>query len=784
MKKFFFVSMLAVMAVALLAGTALAKVAIVKGDNIDLMLKTYKMNTDRTFMQGRTIGRKMDVIAAEWTKESEEYIGKLTREAIELAGDFPVKRGDVVLIKPNAVISFTDFWKMWTYAPALSKDPVKMQAQVTDPRIVREIAIMAHEAGARRIVIGEASNAGHALAGLQGYGYNHMVEDLASLGINVELLDFDDPVSSPPVWVKTKGLCNDEYAIPKIVAEEADVLINVPNPKSHTVAGITASLKLVTVGLMPAPVYGTFKLAAPHLKFSEWTVDINTIRKKSGKGTILVDYTVQDALVIGEAEQGAVGPDTFPVPMGLIVAGPGALEPDVVMTAIMGFNPQNYGQFRLSEDHGLGSADLTQIEVVGRKISEVREKVNAPMHAWRWPAEGAGILAWDNAYDPPAFRGPEKARVGIVKAANMDLALNTIGMNTDRTFMQGCWIGRKGDIIRAEWTKESEAYIGKLTREAIELAGNWPVKKGNVVYIKPNLVNSFIDMFEGQSVTSPEQQAHVTDVRIVREIVKMAWESGAKKIIIGEGTRSGADSASLAHWGYYVIAKELKGQGINVVIEPIGESPYTWVKTKGFCNKEMAIPTSVAKEVDVLISVPQMKCHTIAGTSLSLKNITIGLPTHKVYGTFKLALPHMKFVELTMDMCTIRKKNGRGTQIIDYTVVDALWAGEGEQGGAWGGPGSFPVAMGLIIAGSDALATDCVTTAVMGFNPMNYGQYREAPKYGLKGTNDLSKIKVVGKSIKEVQEKLVAPMHSWRWPDEAMRNVKWDEIWPLPAGVE
>jgi uncharacterized protein (DUF362 family) len=290
-------------------------------------------------------------------------------------------------------------------------------------------------------------------------------------------------------------------------------------------------------------------------------------------------------------------------------------------------------------------------------------------------------------------------------------------------------------------------------------------------------------MFEGQSVTSPEQQAHVSDVRIVREIVKMAWESGAKKIIIGEGTRSGADSASLAHWGYYVIADELKAQGINVVVEPIGESPYSWVKTIGLCNKKMAIPTSVAKEVDVLISVPQLKCHTIGGTSLSLKNITIGIPTHKVYGTFKLALPHMKYVELTMDMNTIRKKNGKGTMMIDYTVADGLWAGEGDQGGAWGGPGSFPVAMGVIIAGSDALATDCVTTAVMGFNPNNYGQYREAPQHGL-GTNDFSKIKVVGKSIKEVQEKLVPPMHSWRWPDEAMRNIAWDEIWPLPAGVE
>jgi uncharacterized protein (DUF362 family) len=782
MKRIFSLGIMVALVIGLMSGTAFAKVAIVKADNIDLCINTYKMNTDRTFMQGRTAGHKMDVICAEWTKESEDYIGKLVREAVELAGDFPVKSGDVVLIKPNTVISFIDFWKMWGYAPALSKDPVKLQAQTTDPRVVREVCKLAHEAGASRIVIGEASNAGHALAAMQGYGYNHMVDSLAQEGIKVELLDFDDPVASPPVWVKAKGLCNEEYAIPKIVAEEADVVINVPNPKCHTVAGITNSLKLCTVGLMPAPVYGTYKLAAPHLKMQEWTIDINTLRKKGGTGSTLVDYTVTDALVIGEAEQGGVGPDTFPVPMGLIVAGPGALEPDVVMTAIMGFNPHNYGQFRLAEQYGLGTADLRKIQVVGKKISEVREKIAAPMHAWRWPSEGGGILAWDNAYNPPAYTGPEKARVGIVKAGNMDLALNSIKLNTDRTFMQKPRASHKKDVIKVEWSKESEVYIGKLTREAVELAGNWPVKKGNVVYFKPNLVNSAVDMMEGQSVTPPEQQAHVTDVRIIRELCVMAWESGAKKIYIGEGTRSGADSASLSHWGYYQIADELNAQGMNVVIEPIGEAPYTWVKAKGLAEPDYAIPTSIAKEVDVLISVPQMKCHTIAGTSLSLKNISTGIPTHKVYGTYKLALPHLTFAEYTTDINLIRKKDGKGTRIIDYAVVDGLWAGEGEQGGAWGGPGSFPVAMGVIVAGSDPLAVDSVTTAVMGFNPHNYGTYRMAGEYGL-GCNDLSKIKVVGKSIKEVQEKLVPPMHTWRWPDAA-KNIAWDEIWPLPEGVE
>jgi uncharacterized protein (DUF362 family) len=784
MRKALFLTIFAVMVMSLMAGTAFAKVSIVKADNIDLCLKTWKMNTDRAFMQAAVPGRKMDVICAEWTKESEAYIGSLTREAVELAGDWPVKQGDVVMLKINTVISFTDFWKMWGYSPALSKDPIKMQSQTTDARVVRELCKMAHESGASRIIIGEASNAGHALAAMQGYGYNHMVDDLATEGINVELLDFDDPAACPTAWVKTLGLCNSEYGIPQVVAEEVDTLINVVQPKCHTVGGITCSLKLCTVGLMQAQVYGTFKLAAPHLKYAEWAVDINTIKKKGGTGSILVDYSVIDALTIGEAEQGAVGPDTFPVNLGLILAGPGALEPDVVMTAIMGFNPQNYGQFRLAEQYGLGTADLTKIQVVGRKISEVREKVNAPMHAWRWPSSAGSILAWDNAYDPPAFTGPAKAKVGIVKADNMDLALNSQKINPARTFMQACWPGRKGDIIRVEWNPpESIEYIGKLTREAIELAGNFPVKKGDVVYIKPNLVNSYVDMHEGQSMTSPEQQAHQTDARIVREICKMAWEAGAKKIIIGEGTRSGADSASLAHWGYYGLADELNAQGMKIVIEPVGEAPYTWAKTMGLCQAEYALPTSIVKEVDVLISVPQMKCHTVAGTSLSLKNTTIGLPTHKVYGTFKLALPHLKYAEMSTEINAIRKKNGKGTLLNDYVVVDALWAGEGDQGGAWGGPGSFPVPMGLIIAGSDPVATDCVTTAVMGFNPHNYGQYRMAAQYGL-GCNDLSKIEVVGKSIKEVQEKLVAPMHTWRWPSEADQTLAWDEIWPLPAGVE
>ncbi|MDH7500698.1 MAG: hypothetical protein QHH30_09995, partial [candidate division NC10 bacterium] len=84
----------------------------------------------------------------------------------------------------------------------------------------------------------------------------------------------------------------------------------------------------------------------------------------------------------------------------------------------------------------------------------------------------------------------DKPTVSIVKAAKHDLVAESWRMNWDRTISQGVNPTRNVEYLRAEWSKESEKAIEAMVRDAVELAGGWPVKPNDVVLIKPNLVAS------------------------------------------------------------------------------------------------------------------------------------------------------------------------------------------------------------------------------------------------------------------------------------------------------
>ena len=86
--------------------------------------------------------------------------------------------------------------------------------------------------------------------------------------------------------------------------------------------------------------------------------------------------------------------------------------------------------------------------------------------------------------------GDERPVVVILKTPKHELVAETFRMNWGRTLSQGVNKTRKIDYFRAEWSKESEKEIEALVRDAVEIAGGWPVKPGDVVLIKPNLVAS------------------------------------------------------------------------------------------------------------------------------------------------------------------------------------------------------------------------------------------------------------------------------------------------------
>ena len=347
----------------------------------------------------------------------------------------------------------------------------------------------------------------------------------------------------------------------------------------------------------------------------------------------------------------------------------------------------------------------------------------------------------------PVFAGPT---VSIVKHDDHKLVGESWSFEITRT--------PKGEppnkYWRPQWSKESEAAIEKMVRDAVRLAGGWPVKNGDVVAIVPNLVVSVFGNVL-QSRTKPELlQCSVTDVRVARAVALLAKESGAKKVYFATQPMAASGVSCMKAWGYSDVANEL-----GVELLALDSAPWQYYKPahQPLALKEYAIP-KIMLEVDKVISVPVMKMHCLAGFTGALKNIGIGVPTGQVYGSIRYGLPHEKLARVIVDVCSIVKSN--------YSVVSAIWAMDGN------GPlAGDPVAMDMVIAGADPVAVDTVMVDCMGLKGHNYGQIRLAEEAKL-GTSQ--GITVTGRQVHEVERQFAGV------PPDKRAAASWGEIigWP------
>lgn len=364
-------------------------------------------------------------------------------------------------------------------------------------------------------------------------------------------------------------------------------------------------------------------------------------------------------------------------------------------------------------------------------------------------------------FSVPGFSGP---KVAIVKSDDHKLVGESYKLNINiiqpYDFSKPICARTGVQHVRAEWTKESEEVIEKMVRNAIELAGHWPVKKGNTVFIKPNYVVDAWNRLTANKAKPEEIQSCVTDPRVLRGVALFALESGAAKVLIGELPAHGDSYATAKGYGCEAVVQELAlkypGKVELVDLKAVPFAFYKAEKTKGLALKEYAIP-KILLEADVVISVPKMKTHMMAGVTVSLKNIGIGAPTSTVYGQPKFGLPHQKLAEVIVDVCSIVG--------IDYTVVDAIWAMEG-----YGPMDGTPIAMDMVVAGKDPVAVDWVCTECMGLKGEMFGITRLAQEYGI-GTYE--NIEVVGPPIATVMKHFEPVPRAFRMPGVYAHNVGW-----------
>ncbi len=157
-----------------------------------------------------------------------------------------------------------------------------------------------------------------------------------------------------------------------------------------------------------------------------------------------------------------------------------------------------------------------------------------------------------------------------------------------------------------------EATMPQSTRRAVELAGGFGfIKSGETILVKVN-ANSY-DPHPG--TTNPE---------VVKEVVKMAFEAGAGRVIVADRSSIyGPWSNTMYNMRRVGIERAAREAGAEVIA--LENTEWIHIRLEGATHwKEGFTIPRLAQEVDHIINLPVVKTHEAAVFSMSLKNF-VGL---------------------------------------------------------------------------------------------------------------------------------------------------------------
>lgn len=311
-----------------------------------------------------------------WTKASEIEIEEMVRQAVKASGDWPVEKGDVVAIKANLVASGVILMQIGRMSDA------DMQATVTDARVVRALALMAKESGAKKIYIVANPMVADGYVALRQWGFEGIAKETGAELVGLSSLKYK-------YYQAPHALALEQYALPTLMVDEVDKVISAASLKTHMNAGITLTLKNIGIGVPTGQVYGGPRIGLPHNKLSEVITDVCSIVK--------IDYAVIDGIW---GMEGAEPINGAPVSMDVIIAGPDPVAVDGVGTEIMGFPKENYGTSRMAMGVGLGTYDKTTVNAVGAPFERIIKQFAAVPKAMRSPATCADVYGWDGWEEP------------------------------------------------------------------------------------------------------------------------------------------------------------------------------------------------------------------------------------------------------------------------------------------------------------------------------------------------------------------------------------------------
>lgn len=260
----------------------------------------------------------------------------------------------------------------------------------------------------------------------------------------------------------------------------------------------------------------------------------------------------------------------------------------------------------------------------------------------------------------------------------------------------------------------------EMLRRALELIDyRKRITKEDKVLIKPNYV-----------VAKHPSTGITTDTRIVEGIITCLKSLGINKITVGEGGAGNTERA------FDVVGIRDVVKRYNVRLINLNEDKIVRVKIPdALALNEVGVAETALKST-CIINVPKLKVHHMALVTLSMKNL-MGLILPK-------SIMHSRLDEKIVDLAMLFKEK------VKLNVVDGLIGSEGDE------VHGSPVRMDLIIAGTDMVAVDAVSAAIMGIDP-NRVKYLKLAEEKAIGTANLEDVEVVGEQIGKVRRKFKLP---------------------------
>jgi uncharacterized protein (DUF362 family)/Pyruvate/2-oxoacid:ferredoxin oxidoreductase delta subunit len=267
-------------------------------------------------------------------------------------------------------------------------------------------------------------------------------------------------------------------------------------------------------------------------------------------------------------------------------------------------------------------------------------------------------------------------------------------------------------------TYEREALKAALVRLLEPFGGMGAfVRPGERVLLKPNML-----------AAKPPEMAVTTHPEVVRGVIELVRGAGGIPLV--------GDSPGVG--GFRRVAEK---SGILRVVEETGTELAEFAEAVEIAGQGMFKRFELARpylEADRLINLPKLKTHEMMTMTCAVKNLfgaVVG--TGKAVWHLKAGADRELFARMLLEIYLLRRP--------ELTIVDAVTAMEGN------GPGSGdPRQVGLLLAGTNPLAVDCIAAEIAGIPRKLLYVERQAEKLRLEGA-DRGGVTTVGLPLAEAR---------------------------------